>query len=279
MSQPAAFVPSVVPPDSRDQPAYWFVFRGYRLLARLENGSAQIPSMENLDELGLYPLREQYLGVLDGRHCFSAEIPEDAELPEGWSVLGLRRLYGLLPEELFLVAGAAVQIVDWDRTHHYCGRCGAETHDRSKERAKECPQCGLVSFPRISPAIIVLIEKGDRLLLARSHRHPEGFFSVLAGFVEPGETLEDAVHREIYEEVNIRVKDIRYFGSQPWPFPHSLMIAFTSTYAGGEIQLEEEEMAEADWYSADNMPGIPPKLSIARQLIDWFVARQNDRTS
>lgn len=279
MSRPAAFVPSVIAPDSLDEPAYWFVFRGYRLLARHKNGSATIPLVEKMQELGLEPLRQQYLGAVNGRHCYSAEITEDVEPPEGWSFLGLRRLYGLLPEELFLVAGAAVQIVDWDRTHQFCGRCGAETHYHPNERAKECPQCGLVNFPRIAPAIIVLVEKGDQFLLARSHRHPEGLFSVLAGFVEPGETLEEAVHREIREEVGIRVKDICYFGSQPWPFPNSLMIAFTCTYAGGEIQLEKEEMAEADWYYADNMPRIPPKLSIARQLIDWFVARQGGQIS
>lgn len=279
MSQPAAFVPSVVAPDSPGEPAYWFVFRGYRLLARIENGSATIPHTKSVGELGLQPVREQYLGALNGDHCYSAELPEDAEPPEGWSFQGLRRLYGLLPEELFLVAGAAVQIVDWDRTHQFCGRCGSETQYRPKERAKECPQCGLVNFPRIAPAIIVLVEKDDQLLLARSNRHPEGLFSVLAGFVEPGETLEGAVQREIYEEVGIRVKDIRYFGSQPWPFPNSLMIAFTCTYDRGEIRLEEEEMVEAGWYRADNMPRVPPRLSIARQLIDWFVAKQDSRIS
>jgi NAD+ diphosphatase len=279
MSRRAAFAPSVVAPDSLDEPAYWFVFRGYRLLARLENGSAGIPYVGSVSELGLQPVRQQYLGALSGNHCFSAELPEDAEPPEGWTFLGLRRLYGLLPEELFLVAGAAVQIVDWDRTHQYCGRCGSETHYRLNERAKQCGQCGLVNFPRIAPAIIVLVEKGDQLLLARSNRHPEGLFSVLAGFVEPGETLEEAVHREIWEEVGIRVKDIRYFGSQPWPFPNSLMIAFTCNYASGDIQLEEEEMVEAGWYFADNMPRVPPRLSIARQLIDWFVARQGSQHS
>lgn len=143
------------------------------------------------------------------------------------------------------------------------------------ERAKECPDCGLLSYPRISPAIIVLVMKEDRLLLARAHRHPPGFYSVLAGFVEPGENLEEAVAREIREEVGIEVEDICYFGSQPWPFPDSLMIAFTCRYSSGDITLEEDELQDAGWFSPSDLPPIPPKISIARQLIDWFVAEHN----
>ena len=142
-------------------------------------------------------------------------------------------------------------------------------------RAKECEECGRFDFPRISPAIIVLIEKGDALLLARSTRFPGSFFSVLAGFVEPGESLEEAVHREVKEETGILVKDIEYFGSQPWPFPDSLMIGFTAQYASGEIRIDGEEIAEAGWYKSHSLPQIPGKLSIARQLIDWFVARHS----
>ena len=268
------FEAAVTPPEDGGQPAWWFVFRRFRLLVRIEDGEARLPLLADFADLGLPSVRQQYLGQLDGRHCFSIELSEDAKAPDGWTFQGLRRLYSLMPEYLFWVAGAAVQIVDWDRTHQYCGRCGARTRDRSWERAKECPQCGLISYPRISPAIIVLVERDDTLLLARSHRHPSGLYSVLAGFVEPGETLEAAVVREIKEEVGIEVEAIRYFGSQPWPFPNSLMIAFTCIYADGEIVLEEEEMADAGWYSANNLPAIPPEISIARRLIDWFVAKQ-----
>ncbi len=267
------FKASVTPPNQIDQKSLWFAFRRFRLLVHLEGGKADIPNLVDLRELGLQIVRRQFLGELDGQPCFSAELEEDAKAPVGWSFHGLRGLYNLLPEELFWVAGAAVQIVDWYRNHQYCSRCGAETMDKERERAKECPRCGLISYPRISPAIIVLVEKDDTLLLARSHRHPAGMYSVLAGFVEPGETLEAAVAREIREEVGIQVKDIRYFGSQPWPFPNSLMIAFTCQYLSGEIMLEEQEMADAGWYKYDELPLIPPEISIARQLIDWFVAR------
>lgn len=273
------YVPAVVPPAENHEPAWWFFFRRNRLLVRIEDGAATVPSAVAYPEIGLPMVRSQYLGRMGDRHCYSVEVDPEAEAPDGWTFQGLRRLYGLLPEALFSVAGAAVQIVSWDRDHQFCGRCGTGTKNRPRERAKECPKCGLTSYPRISPAIIVLVEREDSLLLARSHRHPQGLFSVLAGFVEPGETLEGAVAREIREEVGIEVRDIRYFGSQPWPFPNSLMIAFTCRYASGDIVLEEEEMAEAGWYKADGLPPIPPKISIARQLIDWFVSRHEPTAS
>jgi NAD+ diphosphatase len=269
-----SYEPAVTPPDHSDDPAWWFAFRGHRLLVKVVESDATVPLLTDFSEMPLPVVRRQYLGRMDGRHCYSVELDEKAQPPPEWRFHGLRRLYSRLPEALFLLAGAAVQIVDWDRTHQYCGRCGVETANKANERARECPQCGLLSYPRISPAIIVLVQRDDKLLLARSHRHPQGLFSVLAGFVEPGETLETAVAREIREEVGIEVKDIRYFGSQPWPFPNSLMIAFTCHYAEGEIVLEEEEMADAGWFTADNMPPVPPKISIARQLIDWFADQQ-----
>ena len=136
------------------------------------------------------------------------------------------------------------------------------------------PAVRSLQFPRLSPAVIVLVQRGNQLLMARSRHFAPGVYSVLAGFVEPGETLEEAVEREVFEETGIRVKDIRYFGSQPWPFPHSLMIGFTARYAGGEIKINDEEIEDAGWYTADRLPGQPGKISIARQLIEWFVAKQ-----
>jgi NAD+ diphosphatase len=140
--------------------------------------------------------------------------------------------------------------------------------------ARECPQCGYLSFPRISPAVIVLVERENQCLLGRSPRFKGEFYSVLAGFAEPGETLEETVAREVREETGIEVRDIRYFGSQPWPFPDSLMIAFTARYAGGEIRVDGEEIMDARWFTADQLPNIPPKISIARSLIEWFVSKQ-----
>jgi NAD+ diphosphatase len=143
------------------------------------------------------------------------------------------------------------------------------------ERARRCPRCGLTSFPRLSPVVIVLIERADtgQVLMARGRNFPEGFFGIIAGFVEPGESLEEAVRREVREEVGLELDEPRYFGSQPWPFPHALMVGFEAVYAGGELRLDERELAEAGWYSPDDPPRIPPRLSIARRLIDAWAAR------
>jgi NAD+ diphosphatase len=145
--------------------------------------------------------------------------------------------------------------------------------------AKECPQCGLIDFPRISPAVIVLVERDKKVLLARSSRFKDELYSVLAGFVDPGETLEEAVRREVKEEVNIEVSNIRYFGSQPWPFPDSLMIAFTAQYSGGEIHVDGTEILDTNWFDPDKLPTIPGKISIARALIDWFVSKYTKHNS
>ena len=263
----------VVPPEEQQEPALWFVFKRDNILVHQDSSTLRIPLVVDLSELGLTTLSQQYLGKLDGRHCYSAEITEDADVPAGMIFEGLRQVYGCLDEDLFWLAARAVQIVDWDRNHQYCSRCGVPLKAKTTERAKECPTCGLLYFPRLAPAIIVLVERGNQLLLARSRHFMSGLYSVIAGFVEPGETLEEAVVREVREEVGIVVKNIHYFGSQPWPFPNSLMIGFTATYAGGEISLNDSEIEDAGWFTSKNLPALPGKISIARKLIDWFLQK------
>lgn len=270
----AEFVPGVDPPDTATEPGYWFAFSQNRLLVQAKGIRATVPVVTTLSELGLTPVRQQYLGTLGGRHCYSAELQPDTEPPVGLSLLGLRSLYGRLQEPLFALAGRAYQVVEWDRTHQFCGHCATPTEQVPGERARRCPNCGLTSFPRISPAVIVLIRRGEEVLLARAHNFPEAFYSTIAGFVEPGESLEETVVREIREEVGVEVKNLCYFGSQPWPFPHSLMLGFTCEYAGGDIRLDEREISDAAWFTRDTMPQIPPKLSIARKLIDSFLEPQ-----
>jgi NAD+ diphosphatase len=141
------------------------------------------------------------------------------------------------------------------------------------ERARRCPTCGLLAFPRLAPAVITLIERDGEALLARNRTFPVPMYSCIAGFVEPGETMEEAVHREVHEEVGVSVKDVRYIASQPWPFPHSLMIGFEATWAGGDIVIDEKEIADAQWFRADDLPMIPPGMSIARMLIDRWLDR------
>ena len=280
------FHSAVAPPVDPHGPAHWFVFQRRKLLVHTAGERAEVLHAGAEKELGLPILRRNYLGVLTLEdqppvHCYAAEIDPDAPLPDGLSAEGLRQLYTRLDEPLFQVAWRAVQIVDWDRTHQYCGRCGTPVESLSTERAKQCPACGLTNFPRLSPAIIIAVVRhtaeGPRLLLARNHRFPQGLYSVIAGFVEPGETLEECARREVMEEVGIAIKNIRYVASQPWPFPNSLMLGFTAEYAGGDIVLEEAEIAEAGWFAPDALPGLPPPISIARRLIDRFVAEYGGR--
>jgi NAD+ diphosphatase len=256
--------------DERE-PAWWFVFSGNKLLVERADQGVRVPLQSDLATLPLRALRKQYLGSLNGHSCLCAECEEGVQMPAQMEFQGLRRLYGALDEEMFWVAGRAFQIMDWDRTHQYCGRCGSPTEDKRDERAKVCPKCGTVSFPRMSPAIIVAVVRDQSILLAHAARFPGAMYSVLAGFVEPGESLEDCVRREVKEEAGVDLKNIRYFGSQPWPFPNSLMVGFTAEYAGGEVTMDMKEIVDARWFTADHLPTIPDKISIARKLIDWFV--------
>jgi len=217
----------------------------------------------------------EYLGHIGAAPCYAAELPQGAQLPEGWVITGVRELYGRVPDRDLAVAAFAVRMIGWTKTSRFCSRCGHENVPVLSERAKKCPACGLVTYPRISPAIIVLIIRGEEILLARSPRFPAGMHSVIAGFVEPGETLEHAVHREVREEVGIAVKNIRYFASEPWPFPDSLMIGFVAEYDGGEISIDNNEIISAGWFGRDYLPGLPAGMSISRALIDWWVEHKS----
>ena len=264
------FISAAAAPVARDQPAWWFAFVDNKLLVEQTATLTQIPCLLSLSQVGLQPVRSQFLGTLDDRPCYEVELPHDTVPPDGMALATLRELHGVLEDDLFALGGRAVQIKEWDRTHQYCGHCATPTVQMPHERAKRCPNCELVNYPRLSPAIIVLVSRGEEVLLARAPRFAPSMFSVLAGFVEPGESLEETVAREVREEVGVEIKDIRYFGSQPWPFPNSLMIGFTAAYASGEIVIDPREIAEAAWFHKRSLPQVPSKLSIARQLIDWF---------
>jgi len=218
------------------------------------------------------------LGTLDGAACWAVDLDGDGvadlalDLDDG--LLPLMGLYGRVDDIRWTLAGRAVQLVEWDRTHRFCGRCATPTEPVAGERARRCPVCGLLAFPRLAPAVITLIERNGEALLARGRTFPVPMYSCVAGFVEPGETLEQAVHREVREEVGVELTDVRYIASQPWPFPHSLMIGFEATWASGDIVIDESEIIDAQWFRADDLPMIPPGMSIARTLIDRWVARQ-----
>jgi NAD+ diphosphatase len=267
---------------------HWFVFRGDQLLVELgppdprpsddprvrqRPSWAKLPLQENHNWLGTSASRTLYLGRLGGVDCWAAELPKDAPAPAaGMSWEGLRVLFSVLEDAHFALAGRALQLVDWDRTHQFCGRCGARTEAKREERARVCPACKQSVYPRVAPATMMLVRRGRELLLGRSPHFPPGMYSALAGFVEPGESLEQCVAREIAEEVGVRVNNIRYFASQSWPFPHSLMIAFVCEWTSGEIRPQEGEIEAANWFDVLQLPKLPSKISIARRLIDVVAA-------
>jgi len=274
---PAGYTSAIQPPAEPPERSLWFIFRSAKLLVTTSPATS-LPHCNDPKTLGIMPERIQYLGVLGTEHCFSAEAAAEAQAPQGWSWQGLRGLFGALDDAQFALAGRAVQIVEWDRTHQYCGACGEMTRARTSERSRECPRCGLVVYPRLAPAVMGLVRREKSLLLARSPRFPEGMYSALAGFVEPGETLEQCLEREAYEEVGIRVCKVRYFASQPWPFPHSLMIAFFADYDGGEIRIDGAEIEDARWFDVENfenLPRLPARISIARRLIDAAIGEMH----
>ncbi|MBW4084484.1 NAD(+) diphosphatase [Paenibacillus sp. S150] len=276
MSKPRAsiykrYIPAVSPTPGFSGSAYWLIFHSGKLLVTETAESAGIPLLPSLEQLSMVPLRTLYLGTFEEIPCFAAEVRADAPEPEGMTFRPLRSLYEPLDEDLFHLAGKGIQMLAWDDTHQFCGKCGTPTVLSQIEHSRACPACGLVSYPRIAPAVITAILKDNRILLAHSPHFVNNMYGLIAGFVEPGETLEDCVQREIMEEVGIKVKNIRYFDSQQWPFPHSLMIGFLAEYESGEITVDGEELDHADWFEFDRLPVIPPQVSIARKLIDWVV--------
>jgi NAD+ diphosphatase len=265
------FVPGAVSPAALSEHPRCFLVHPGGLIVRTGSSAAELPSLAEVVALGLDPRDAQYLGRSAGEDCLALNAAE-LEPSAPFSVQGLRNLYGQLDDESFALAGRAIQIVGFAETHRFCGRCGQPTLKDPVERSVRCSACNLAFYPRISPAIIVLVRRGEEALLARSARFATGFYSTLAGFVEPGESLEQTLAREVFEEVGITVDQVRYFGSQPWPFPHSLMVGFVARHAGGEIKVDGVEITDARWFSATALPPVPPKLSIARQLIDAWVS-------
>jgi len=285
-TSPADFAAAVAPDDT-GAPGFWFVFQADRLLVELGPPSphpsgdlrvpsrpswARLPLLKNNNPLWFEPARTLYLGRLAGTDCWAAEAPRQAEAPPpGWGWEGLRALFSVLEDAHFALAGRAIQLLDWDRNHRFCGRCGAPTEAKTEERSRACPQCRLAAYPRISPAVMALVRREGEILLGRSPHFPPGMYSALAGFAEPGETLEQCLEREVEEEVGVRVSRIRYFASQPWPFPNSLMIAFVCDWVSGEIRPQAGEIEDAKWFNVLQLPKLPSKISIARRLIDSVV--------
>jgi NAD+ diphosphatase len=271
-SMPDSFMPRVAMTGETAGTPLWFVFQASKLLLFERGAQLLVPETNALSQYDLAPVRQHYLGQLSNQPCYCVELADDAATPEGASLLGLREVFGRVADDHFALAGRAIQILNWDRSHQYCGACATPTKLKPNERARECPSCGLVSYPRLAPAVMALVRRDHQLLLARSPHFPPGMYSALAGFVDPGESLEQTIAREVQEEVGLRVTNTRYFASQPWPFPHSLMIAFTADYLDGEINPDPTEIEDARWFELDALPRLPSKISISRRLIDSVIA-------
>lgn len=249
---------------------YCFIYRENKLLVLVKNETITIPMVKDFKELAINTTSKRVFRNYNGVDCYylqaSLEVNEkEMEFRE------LRQLSGIFDEELFHLSCRGIHLLRWYENNGFCPKCGERAEDLKEENGKICPKCGYLNYPRISPAIIVAITKEDKLLLAHNSKFTKGMYSVLAGFVEPGETFEECVAREVFEETGILVKNIKYFGSQPWPFPDSLMIGFTAEYAGGEIVEDGVEIIDAKWYRANEIPMSPSNGSVAAKLIRNFI--------
>ncbi|MEO6975487.1 MAG: NAD(+) diphosphatase [Gallionella sp.] len=245
---------------------YWLLRCENQLLTAIDRSGGNIFPRGRASDFG-NPGNALLVGEWQGMHCYAADLDKIPENISG-GLMPVRSLFSLAGAGEIYLAGRAIQLLDWQKNHRYCGKCGAHTAIRAGQFAMLCPACGLVAYPRISPAVMVLISRGDELLLARSHRFRPGIYSALAGFVEAGETLEQCASREVLEEVGITITNLRYFRSQSWPFPDSLMVAFFADYVGGVIKSDPIEIEDAKWFSRVALPALPEPVSLARQLID-----------
>lgn len=264
------FTPAGQVCQQNNQSEVWFIFQKDKILIQ-KNGdlplqlNAALRSQLSIEEVSIH-----YLGEFDGAGCLCATIDDTAEPPDGYEFVGLRSLGGQVEQEIFMLAGRASHILHWDKLSRFCGRCGAPTRMKTDERAKRCDSCGNIIYPRISPAIIIAIIRDDEILLANNRNFRQNMYSLVAGFMEPGEEFEDTAKREVFEEVGVQIKNIRYVASQPWPFPDSLMIGLVADYAGGEITVDKIEIDRADWFRRGQLPEVPATLSIAGRIIRRF---------
>lgn len=270
------YIPALELPDCDIISSIVFVADSDKLLVRQGDSEVVFPGLDDFN-LDLRDDEEtEYLGILKGIHCFCIPFRDTIAIPEGMVFKSLRLILREgIDENMALVASRAIHIADWSKRNKYCGVCGSITQKNAGERAKTCPSCRNIIYPRISPAIIIAVVKEDKLLLAHNKNFTERWYSTIAGFMEPGESIEACAQREVLEEVGIRIKNIRYFASQPWPFPDSLMIGLTAEYESGEVTPDGVEIDDADFFSVDEFPETPGRSSVAGRLIQWFL--ENNR--
>lgn len=261
------FRPDNKPPENEEQ-ALEIVFQQGQLVSDMRSKTVCLMSRVQVRNSGWREVRRQFLGYWEDQPCFVVEIDEQDEPdPMQYQKGNLYHILGRVDERLFALAGRASQLLDWERDHQYCGRCGSAMELDVQERAMRCIPCRQINYPRIAPCVITLVTRGEEMLLARNANFPAPMYSTLAGFIEAGETAEETLIREVKEEVGVDVGNLRYFQSQSWPFPNQLMLGFFAQYEGGEIVCDEVEIADAQWFHPSELPMIPPESSISGQLI------------
>lgn len=246
----------------------YFLFHKDQLL--LTTG-AEVPRSETLPRVPVADGSLLKLPQWEGMPCYAGRLVAPPQSPD-WMLMGLRETFGVLPDALFRLASKAHELLHWDDTTRFCGRCGAPMHLHT-DISKRCTRCGDEVWPSLATAVIVAITRNndEEILLVQSHKFKRDYMGLVAGFVETGETLEECVKREVWEETRLHIRNLRYFASQPWPFPNVLMVGFTAEYADGELTLQTSELKKGGWFRRDNMPDIPGKVSLARRLIDHWL--------
>ncbi len=256
--------------------AIYFIYSDKKLLVSEDMSALQMPNYKLIEKLNINLEESYYLGQLKGQSCICVKTENIETKVEGFRFVSLKSQVWEMDQEIYLVAIKAVQLLEWDSNTKYCGRCGSLYERKEDERAKVCKNCYHIEYPRISPAIIVGIKKGKDILLAHNANFTEGLYSIIAGFVEQGETLEAAVKREVYEEVGIKVKNIKYISSKPWSTGDSLMLGFSAEYESGEITVDGKEILDAGWYNKEKLPPVLPlPITTAREIINSLIGIDN----
>ena len=262
--------------NTSSESAILIILRGQEFLTT-KNSEFLIFEEDDLKWSEMEMFNKQFIGYLNDQPCYLLEITPESKLDDDLVLTPLRNLLGRIPDSLFTVCSRSLQLSEWMRNNQFCGVCGTKMKMHETERAMFCECNNVLVYPRISPCIIVLVTKGEELLLAHNKNFPGTFYSTLAGFIEAGESAESAIHREIFEEVKVRVQNIKYFGSQSWPFPSQLMLGYHAEYLEGEITPDGEEIDLADWFHYKDLPNVPTgNISISGQLIESYLEKLNN---
>ena len=246
---------------------YWFIFFNDQLLLQKKGETYTIPYSINPP----VPVKNVLeVSLLEDMPDCTASVDTPLEETAEYLPMGLRASYDYLDPILHKIAGKAYELIYWDQHSRFCPSCGTKTVMQTTI-SKQCPNCKYEIYPVVSPAILVLIRKGDAILLVHARNFRGSFYGLVAGFLETGETLEECVRREVMEETGLEINNITYFGNQPWPYPSNLMVGFIADYVSGTIRLQDEELSEGAFFTKDNLPELPRKLSLARKMIDWWL--------